>query len=90
MPFLIPQITSGLFISSRAGISTILVSPLSLLPVNSAMFLSMLIEGYVCKEFRDYDLLDKALLGHLHGEENWVGSGVIKFLRGHLEPELGC
>jgi len=41
------------------------------------MLLSMLVKGYVCKEFQDCDPVDKALLGHLHGEESWVGSEVI-------------
>lgn len=40
-----------------------MVPPLSLLPVDSAMLLSMLIEEYVCKKFQDYDPLNKALLG---------------------------
>lgn len=69
--------------------STILVSALSLLPVDPAMHLSLLIEGYVCKWFQDCDPLDKALLGHPHGEESWVSGEVIKFLRGRLEPEPG-
>lgn len=66
------SITSELLTSSRAGI----IAPLLFLclHVDSAMLLSILIEGYVCTEFQDYDLLNQGLLGHFNGEESqeWV------------------
>ena len=59
------------------------------------MLLSMLIEEYVCKKFQDYDPLNKALLGiYMERKDRSAkgklgGSGVIKFLQDHLEPEPG-